>query len=176
MGRRKIKKDVKATVDRRSQVTREVRRDGYQNMLNKYGTKNDVSENYRFVSDEPVADVELTLNYEGNGLFARIIDIPADEAVSSGFTYGISDTDIENFINNSLDELDFEEKAATAIKWSRLYGGALMVMIVDDGGELTDPVDWDHIRGIDELMVFERPLVTPDYASIYQHRPDTGIL
>ncbi len=174
MGRRKIKKDVKATVDRRSQVTREVRRDGYQNMLNKYGTKNDVSENYRFVSDEPVADVELTLNYEGNGLFARIIDIPADEAVSSGFTYGISDTDIENFINNSLDELDFEEKAATAIKWSRLYGGALMVMIVDDGGELTDPVDWDHIRGIDELMVFERPLVTPDYASIYQHRPDTG--
>ena len=51
MGRRKIKKDVKATVDRRSQVTREVRRDGYQNMLNKYGTKNDVSENYRFVSD-----------------------------------------------------------------------------------------------------------------------------
>ncbi|KAI4450676.1 hypothetical protein C823_005213 [Eubacterium plexicaudatum ASF492] len=174
MGRRKIKKDAKATGERKVQKAREVRRDGYQNLLNKYGTKNDVSENYQFVSDEPVADVELTLNYEGNGLFARIIDIPADEAVSSGFTYGISDTDIENFINNSLDELDFEEMAATAIKWSRLYGGALMVMIIDDGGELTDPVNWDGIRGIDELMVFERPLVTPDYSSIYQHRPDTG--
>lgn len=174
MGRRKIKKAAKAAGERKVQKAREVRRDGYQNLLNKYGTKNDVSENYRFVSDEPVSDVELTLNYEGNGLFARIIDIPADEAVSSGFSYGISDTDIENFINNSLDELDFEEKAAAAIKWSRLYGGALMVMIIDDGGELTDPVNWDGIRGIDELMVFERPLVTPDYSSIYQHRPDTG--
>lgn len=174
MGRRKMKKTANVTGDRRSHAAREVRRDGYQNMLNKYGTKNDVSENYRFVSDEPVADVELTLNYEGNGLFARIIDIPADEAVSSGFTYGISDTDIENFINNSLDELNFEEKAATAIKWSRLYGGALLVMLIDDGGELTDPVNWDGIRGIDELMVFERPLVTPDYASIYQHGPDRG--
>lgn len=172
MGRRKNKKAAKVTGERKAQEAREVRRDGYQNLMNKYGTKNDVSENYRFVSDEPVADLELTLNYEGNGLFARIIDIPADEAVSSGFTYGISDTDIENFINNSLDELDFEEKAATAIKWSRLYGGALMVMVIDDGGELTDPVNWDGIRGIDELMVFERPLVTPDYSSIYQHRPD----
>ncbi len=96
MGRRKIKKAAKATGEKKVQKAREVRRDGYQNLLNKYGTKNDVSENYRFVSDEPVSDVELTLNYEGNGLFARIIDIPADEAVSSGFTYGISDTDIEN--------------------------------------------------------------------------------
>ena len=37
-----------------------------------------------FESDDPVTDVELTLNYEENGLFAKIIDIPSDDAVSSG--------------------------------------------------------------------------------------------
>jgi len=147
---------------------KEVRKDGYKNMLSKYGTKDDVSEHYRFESDEPVSDIELTINYEENGLFSKIIDIPSDDAVSSGFSYGLSDLDIEKYINDSLDELDFEEKASTAIKWSRLYGGALMVMLIDDGKELTDPVDWDNIRGIDELLVFERPLVTPDYNSIYQ--------
>lgn len=147
---------------------KEARKDGYRNMLNKYGTKDDVSEHYRFESDEPVSDIELTINYEENGLFSKIIDIPSDDAVSSGYSYGLSDLDVEKYINDSLDELDFEEKASTAIKWSRLYGGALMVMVIDDGRELTDPVDWDNIRGIDELLVFERPLVTPDYNSIYQ--------
>lgn len=148
------------------------RADGYKNLLNKYGTQDDVSEHYRFESDAPVTDVELSLNYEENGLFSKIIDIPADDAVSSGFDYGVNDKDLETFINDSLDELDFEEKASEAIRWSRLYGGALMVMIIDDGGELTDPVDWDNIHGVDELLVFERPLVTPDYNSIYNTKPD----
>lgn len=150
---------------------KEQRADGYKNLMNKYGTQDDVSEQYRFESDEPVTDIELTLNYEENGLFAKIIDVPADDAVSSGFSYGVNDADLENFINESLDELDFEEKASTAIKWSRLYGGALMVMIIDDGKELEEAVDWDNIRGIDELLVFERPLITPDYNSIYNQDP-----
>lgn len=147
---------------------KEIRKDGYKNLMSKYGTADDVSEHYRFESGEPVTDIELTINYEENGLFSKIIDIPADDAVSSGFSYGLSDMDIEKYINDSLDELDFEEKASTAIKWSRLYGGALMVMVVDDGKDLKDPLDWQSIRGIDELLVFERPLVTPDYNSIYQ--------
>lgn len=151
--------------------SKEQRADGYKNLMNKYGTQDDVSEQYRFESEDPVTDIELTLNYEENGLFSKIIDIPADDAVSSGFSYGVNDTDMENFINESLDELDFEEKASTAIKWSRLYGGALMVMIIDDGKELEEAVDWDNIRGIDELLVFERPLITPDYNSIYNQDP-----
>lgn len=158
--------------DKEKDQNKEKRADGYKNLLNKYGTQEDVSEHYRFESDAPVTDIELSLNYEENGLFSKIIDIPADDAVSSGFDYGVNDVDLETFINDSLDELDFEEKASEAIRWSRLYGGALMVMIIDDGGELTEPVNWDGVRGIDELLVFERPLVTPDYNSIYNSKPN----
>lgn len=153
--------------DNEKEQNKEQRADGYKNLMNKYGTKDDVSEQYRFESDDPVTDIELTLNYEENGLFSKIIDIPADDAVSSGFSYGINDVDMEKFINDSLDELDFEDKASTAIKWSRLYGGSIMVMIIDDGKQIDEPVDWDNIKGIDELLVFERPLITPDYNSIY---------
>lgn len=152
--------------------SQEYRADGYKNLMNKYGTKDDVSEQYRFESGEPVTDVELTINYEENGLFTKIIDIPADDAVSSGFDYGVTDTDLEAFIDKSLEELNFEEQVATAIKWSRLYGGSLVVMLIDDGRELEEPVDWDNIHGIDELLVFERPLVTPDYQSIYNYKPN----
>ncbi len=148
---------------------REIRTDGYKNLMNKYGTQKDSSESYRFEMDSPVSDMELELNYEENGLFAKIIDIPADDAVSKGFKYGINDADIETFIEDSLDELDFKEKVSEAIKWSRLFGGSLIVMFIDDGGDLQDPVDWDNIHGIDELQVFERPAITPDYNSIYKN-------
>lgn len=151
---------------------KKVHTDGYKNLMNKYGTKEDMSEQYHFESDIPVTDMELTLNYEENGLFTKIIDIPAEDAVSSGFSYGINDMEMEDFINNSLDELDFEEKIVTAIKWARLYGGSLVVMMIDDGKRLEEPVDWDGIQGIDELLVFERPVVTPDYNSVYQYKPD----
>ena len=153
--------------EKEKEQVKEQRADGYQNLMNKYGTKQDASDQYKFVSEDAAPDVELTTHYEENGLFSKIIDIPADDAVSSGFSYGVNDADLENFINDSLDELDFEQQAATAIKWSRLYGGALMVMIIDDGRDLDEPVDWDNIQGVDELIVFERPLITPDYNSVY---------
>ena len=157
-----------------SRRNRSKRVDGYKNLLNKYGTKVDMSENYRFVRDKPVTNEELTLNYEENGLFAKIIDIPSDDAVSSGFECGINDTDINKFINKSLDELDFENVISSAIKWSRLYGGSIVVMIIDDGKQLDEPVDWDNIHGIDELCLFELPLITPDYNSAYNYNVKDG--
>lgn len=71
-------------------------------------------------------------------------------------------------MEDALDDLEWEERAATAIKWARLYGGALIVMLIDDGRGLEEPVDWEHIRSIDELRVYERSIVQPDYASLYQ--------
>lgn len=148
----------------------DIRNDGYKNVLSKYGTKEDLSENYRFESVGLIEDMELTVNYEENGLFGKIIDLPAEEAVSSGFKYNTSE-EIAKFIDDSLDELNFEEMASLALKWTRLYGGALIVMIVDDGRQLDAPIDWDNIRGIDELMVFERPLIIAEDSSIYKYNP-----
>ena len=69
-----------------------------------------------------------------------------------------------------LDELDFEEKFATAEKWARLYGGALIVMLCDDGGSLEEPLDYDKVRTIEELRVFERAIVQEDYQGLYQSK------
>ena len=44
-------------------------------------------------------------------------------------------------------------------------------MLIDDGRGLEEPLDWNNIRSIDELRVFERAVVQPDYASIYSSDP-----
>lgn len=148
-------------------AVRPIREDGYVNLLNKYGTKRDNSESYQFEREPMIPDMQLTSLYEGNGLFAKIIDTPAEEALKHGFDLSLKNDEIETFVEEALDDLDWEAKAATAIKWARLYGGSIIVMLIDDGRGLDEPVDWQHIRSIDELRVFERAIVQPDYTSLY---------
>ena len=153
--------------NRQGRAVRPYRSDGYANVLNKYGTPQDNSEAYRYEREPVVPDMQLTSLYESNGLFAKIIDTPAEEAVKHGFSLGLNNAELDTFVETVLDDLEWEEKASTAIKWARLYGGALMVMLVDDGRGLEEPLDWKHIRSIDELRVFERAVVQPDYTSLY---------
>lgn len=151
--------------------TRESRRDGYVNMLNKYGTSQDNSTAYNYTNDPMTPDLQLTQHYESGGLFAKIIDLPSEEAVKHGFDMNLNSPDIEEYIDDSLDWLEWEEKAATAIKWARLFGGSIIVMLVNDGRGIEEPLDWQNIKGIDELRVYERAIVQPDYTSLYSYDP-----
>lgn len=153
---------------RKNGAVRPHREDGYVNLLNKYGTKQDNSEAYKFEREPVIPDMQLTGLYEGNGLFSKIIDTPAEEALKHGFDLNLKSNEMNAFVDEVLDDLEWDEKATIAIKWARLYGGALIVMLIDDGRGLEEPVDWEHIRSIDELRVYERSIVQPDYASLYQ--------
>lgn len=166
--RRRLNERGREILRRKNGAVRPHREDGYVNLLNKYGTKQDNSEAYKFEREPVIPDMQLTGLYEGNGLFSKIIDAPAEEALKHGFDLNLKSDELNAFVEDALDDLEWEEKAATAIKWARLYGGALIVMLIDDGRGLEEPVDWEHIRSIDELRVYERSIVRPDYASLYQ--------
>lgn len=165
-----MRKEVRETSGKKKRK-KEQRQDGYVNMLNKYGTSQDNSTAYRYHYKGGVDDMILTSQYEEDGLFAKIIDMPAEEAVKHGFDLGLNNNEIESYVMDVLDYLDWDEKAATAIKWSRLYGGALIVMLIDDGRGIDEPLDWKNIRSIDELRVYERAVVQPDYKNLYQYNP-----
>ena len=147
-----------------------LRQDGYTNLLNKYGTAQDNSMAYNYEQEPITTDMELIRLYEGNGLFSKIIDRPAEEAVKHGLDIDYGDEKIAEYVEERLDELDFEDKFATAEKWARLYGGALIVMLCDDGGSLEEPLDYDKVRTIEELRVYDRAIVQEDYHGLYQSR------
>jgi len=152
-----------------TKAVRPYREDGYVNLLNKSGTSQDNSDAYSYDCEPLVPDLQLTGMYESNGLFAKVIDTPAEEALKHGFDLGLNDPDTTSFIEDALDDLDWEEKAATAIKWARLYGGSIIVMLIDDGGGLEEPLNWKKIKSIDELRVYERAVLQPDYSSLYAY-------
>lgn len=155
-----------------AQTTKQYHADGYINVLNQYGTQNDTTEQYEYSPEGSVMDIKLNQLYEGDGLFAKIIDTPADECVKQGFSFGnLSDEKVESFLRQSLDDLDWEDVFSTAVKWSRLFGGAIGVMLIDDGGELDEPLNWSSIKSIDEVRIYERAVVQPDYTSLYRINP-----
>ena len=155
--------------------TRQIRQDGYINLLNKYGTVQDNSTAYHWEPETPVTDSELTELYQDGSLFAKIIDAPADEAVKNGVDLGVTDEKAREYIEDTLAWLEWDENISTALKWSRLYGGAIAVMMIDDGGGLDEPLDLGNIRGIDEIRVYDRSIAIPDYSSIYKLDPSSSL-
>ncbi len=142
---------------------------GYVNLLNKYGTGRDSSEAYVYNADPAIMDTQLTTIYEQNGLFCKIIDAPAEEALKRGIDLSaIADAETADYIENKLDNLNVDEQFIQALIWSRLYGGALAVMLIDDGGKLEDPLNIKKAKSIDEIRVYERSIVQPEYTSLYR--------
>lgn len=153
-------------------AVRPYRADGYVNLMNRYGTSKDATEHYQFAPEPDIPDDSLTLLYEGNGLFAKVIDAPAEEAIKHGFTLeDVSDQEVETFYQEALDELDWEEVAMTGIKWARLFGGAIAVMLINDGGGLEEPLNWKRIKSIDDIRVYDRSVVTPDFSTLFSYDP-----
>lgn len=149
------------------------RNDSYVNFINKYGTDKDATENYQFQREEEVPDETLTEFYEGNGLFAKIIDAPAEESIKHGFTLDdVKDQKVNDFCFEALDELDWEENAMTALKWSRLFGGSIIVMLINDGRGIDEPLDWSNIQSIDDMRVYDRSLIWADTTSMFNYERD----
>lgn len=109
-----------------------------------------------------IPDYDLAEKYQYNGLFSKIIDRPAEEACKHGLDYNVNDSELAAYLDDALDRLDWEEKATAAIRWARLFGGAIIVMLLDDGRGLEEPVNWQDIRSVEELRVYERAVVQPD--------------
>lgn len=146
-----------------------IRLDGYMNLLNKYGTFRDNSTAYEYISERYDFSPELTMHYESNGLFAKIIDTPAEEAVRHSFDLGIKDEEIQNRILDKFENLDFETNIETALKWKRLYGGSVILMLADDGNtSLEEPLNVSKLRDIEELRCYESAIVFPEYTTAYR--------
>ena len=81
----------------------------------------------------------LAQMYEDDGILAKIIDMPAEDAAGTGFDLvGISPA-AADYYTAELDRLAWEDAAADAVRWQRLFGGAVIIPIVDDGGGLQAP-------------------------------------
>lgn len=95
--------------------------------------------------------------YAQGGLFARLIDKPADDALSGDL---ILDGD-NGVLAAELERLNAQACLADAVRWCRLSGGAVLLPIMDDSADLGLPLNLNLLGKIHELRVYAADDVQP---------------
>ena len=128
--------------------------DGFMNVLSGLGTPGlgrnlsglgGFNTSYR--SHNELCDLYLT-----SGLAQKIIDRPSDDSIQKGVKI---EGDDDSLMNDEYDRLQVMAHLANALRWSRLLGGAVILLIAKDGGELYEPLDLNNLDTIEEIRVYD---------------------
>ncbi|WP_448952142.1 DUF1073 domain-containing protein [Labrys neptuniae] len=147
-------------------------RDSFQNFAARLGIgTNNVSTaaSYGF---NPISRnrVQLEWMYRGSWLVGQAVDVVAEDMTSAGIDYEsvISPKDI-GVLKTEMNRLGAWTALCETIKWARLYGGAIAVLLVD-GQDNSSPLRLEAI-GRDQfkgLLVLDRWMVTPSLSDVVQ--------
>jgi uncharacterized protein len=123
-----------------------------------YGLANFISRNRQ----------ELDAAYRGSWLVGRVVDAIAEDMTKDGVTF-FSEMlpDEMQKIQSCISDNGVWQSISDAIKWSRLYGGALAV-ILTDGANYEKPLNINQIgkRTFRGLLVLDRWMVMPSMGDL----------
>jgi phage-related protein (TIGR01555 family) len=133
-----------------------MRHDSWQNLLTGIGDaqrdKRMQSTNVRNILSYP----ELVDLYRSDDLAAKIVDRPVEEMLRQGFEVKIAgDKEAAEATNDALKALGTQEILADALRWSRAYGGAGILMGADDSRDMSKPLNMNAIKKISFLTAFQ---------------------
>lgn len=137
------------------------RKDGWMNLFTGLGTRADKTKSTRAVPTGFLTDAEKEIIYADDGLGARIVDLLPEDMMKMGWHY-VFENEKEGFDNYSkiynhiFKEIRANYKIALALKWARLYGGALILLGVYDGESLDQPLNLNKIKNFENLKIIPR--------------------
>jgi phage-related protein (TIGR01555 family) len=160
----------------------EIITDGYAEAFTGAGTRRDRSSGTRIKSAQLFDNQTLTDMYIGDGMARRIIDIPAEEMTRAGIDIDdMEDDELEDKIESKLDDLDAMKHHNDALRWSRLFGGCIMVYGLNDGGTLDVPLNEMAIKDVEFIRTYDRWQATiqtryNDPESVNYGKPETWLI
>lgn len=155
----------------------EIHADAWNNIMTGLGRRGqDKNAHLNFKPSAILSDIELCSLYDGEGIAARIVDLLPDDATKNGFEV-LGDANGELY--PSLSRLKVQSVISRALKWARLFGGALLLIDVENSGELEAPLVLAKNRTVRKLRVYSRARVffeqadfSNDPASPYFETPE----
>ena len=128
----------------------------------------------------PISRIQQMLEwaYRGSWIIGAAVDCVADDMTRAGIQMN-SDTDPDDIekLQTVMQETMLWQNLNETIKWSRLYGGALMVMQID-GQDMATELDPDTITEgqLKGFMVLDRWMVQQTFTDIVlDYGPDYGM-
>lgn len=139
--------------------------DSFQNFAARVGlgsgNQHDHSQyGFDFVSRDRL---QLEAMYRSSWVVGQVVDVVAEDMTREGLVIrGFDDPKHTEAINQAMDRLEIWDKLCSTIKWGRLYGGCLAVMLID-GQRPETPLNINTIGkgSFKGLMVLDRWMVLP---------------
>lgn len=128
-----------------------IRTDSWSNLVVGLGGVADKSKYTEIGELNFLDDASITVMYANDGLSARIVNVIADDMTREWI-----DLEEHEDVQEALESINAEEKFNEALRWQRLYGGALMIIGAMDGRKLDRPLDIAKIKAIEYLKVVDR--------------------
>lgn len=138
-------------------------RDVWENTVTGHGTSRDKTAYSTYASID-LTRIELDALYESWGLAWRIVDVYPSEALREGFL-------VDGKVDEGLATLGVEAAVHEASSWSRLYGGGVIVVGINDGRELEQPAGKGDV---DFLQVYDRYRCVPTRFYGVENLPKAG--
>jgi phage-related protein (TIGR01555 family) len=128
--------------------------DAWKNLITGMGvTGIDRKESTQFSSEYRLSETICRNLFTYSGLARRICEQPVSDALRKGFTV---EGDTDNLILAEWKRLSLKQEISRAWSWSRCYGGALAILMANDGRRMDEPLDENNIRDIERIRVYHR--------------------
>ena len=145
--------------------------DSFTNFLAKLGTNTQNLQSYSQYSLSPFVTrnrIDLEAAYRSSWLVGQVVDTIAEDMTREGVTINskLPPEDVK-LIQSTFTDLNIWHELANTIKWARLYGGAIAV-ILTEGADYEKPLNINAIgKGrFKGLVVFDRWMLDPSFGDL----------
>jgi phage-related protein (TIGR01555 family) len=155
-----------------SQPAAEQRIDGWLNVFTGMGViGKDKAAGTSFGGATRLDPITLEDMFTGDAIAAKIVTTPADDMTRAWieFRHG-DDADAGAAVTQALQDINAQPLLKEAIQWSDLFGGALVVLGINDGQPATHAVNMDAIQSVEIISVLDRWQCFPE--TYYQDAND----
>lgn len=140
-----------------------IREDGWYNAFSQLGARGNSSIQTTFLMNRLLDKVTLGSLFRSNGLAKKIVTLPANEMTREWINIeGDTDGEIVKYFEN----IKLKKAIKELLVIGRLYGGAVLVLGIQDGGMLDEPLRMNTVKSIDFMRVYDRHQVTWNHFDI----------
>ena len=129
--------------------------DGWANLLTGFGIRGrDKTKSTTHYRGQLMTKEDQYSLYMSDGFARRTVELMVREMTRRGFKI---EGDTDGLILKYYKKKKFDIQVRRMLKWSKIFGGGLGVMIIDDGNDdLEQPLNENNIRKIEQIKVYHR--------------------
>lgn len=137
-------------------------KDGFKNILKGLGGEKDARTKNQFVAGIRITQKTANDLYTYNWICGKAVDAPVEDAIQNWRSLLIEDPEKKEAAEKAMKEIMLKGAVEQALKWSRVFGGAVIIPVID-GHDPAEPLEPDKIPrdSLRSLIVLDRYNIYP---------------